>query len=218
MSNYGPTKTTPSPCHWQHPQFQNITTGKHNKKKKGSHALIWISLGLPTSPVIPIKEKKGEETSTLSRARLIIPECGDTTTNPQKNHQLPIINTQPNPHLPGIHHRQGSPKKISPTPKNPIRQTSPYPRTPYHKYQEPTPNEGFYIQQPFPSSGSSISSLDLPLPSDDDNQPTPKPALWGDQPKHRGKVDKITPSPPLTFLSLSSQHKYSFPRKEIKLI
>ena len=144
--------------------LENIT-----KKKKGSHALIWISLGLPTSPVIPIKEKKGEETSTLSRARLIIPECGDTTTNPQKNHQLPIINTQPNPHLPGIHHRQGSTKKISPTPKNPIRQTSPYPRTLYHKYQEPTPNEGFYIQQPFPSSGSSISSLDLPLPNDGPN-------------------------------------------------
>ena len=55
---------------------------------------------------------------------IIIPECGDTTTNPQKNHQLPIINTQPNYPLPGIHHRQGSPKKISPTPKNSIRQTS----------------------------------------------------------------------------------------------
>ena len=112
---------------------------------------------------------------------IIIPECGNTTTNPLKNHQLPIIINQPNSPLPGIYHRQVSPKKISPTPKNPIRQNSPYPGPPYHKYQDPTPNEGIYIQQPFPSSGSSISSFDQLIPSDDDNQPTPKPALWGYQ-------------------------------------
>ena len=80
----------------------------------------------------------------------MIAECGNTTTNPQNNHQLPIINTQPNSPLPGIHHRQGSPKKISPTPKNPIIQSSPYPGPPYHNYQESTPNKGFCIQQPFP--------------------------------------------------------------------
>ena len=40
---------------------------------------------------------EGKETYPLSRARLIIPESGDTTTNPKIHHQLPINNTQPTP-------------------------------------------------------------------------------------------------------------------------
>ena len=90
------------------------------------------------------------------------------------NQETHINITQPKSPLLCAHHGQGRPKKMSPTKKNYIRQGTPFTIHSHHNYQDTAPNKGFYIQQPFPSSGSSISSLDLPIPSNDINKTTPK--------------------------------------------
>ena len=69
-----------------------------------------------------------------------------------------------------------------------------------HNYQYIAPKKVFYIQQPFPASGSSISSLDLQIPSYNDNQPTPKPSLFRNHLKHQIKVNKKPTPPPHTSL------------------
>ena len=71
-------------------------------------------------------------------------ESGSTATNPQVNHQIPINITKHKSSLTGPHQKQGTPKKTFPTPKEPIRKSSPFSINPYHNYQEPSLNKVFY--------------------------------------------------------------------------
>ena len=55
----------------------------------------------------------------LIHTRIAIPESGTTAPNPQEHHQLTIYPTQIKYPILCAHNGQGSPKKISPTPKIP---------------------------------------------------------------------------------------------------